>query len=134
MADAILWPDVEESVLNYLRPAIAASGLAFAGDVETVNALPKPRPNYAVTVRNDGGPPASTVFADVRLGVSVWAPTKPEAVDLAARVTAALNGAAEAGTTPFVESSATVAYEVADESGQPQMYLTATLRVRGTNL
>lgn len=131
---AILWPDVEAALINYLSPALAASPLSFAGDIFVGNLLPNPRPDYAVTVRNDGGPGALTVFADLRIGINVWALTKADAVDLAAYVVAYLNGAPESAAAPFSNVTASVAYEVPDDSGQPHLYLTATLRVRGTTL
>lgn len=131
---AILWPDVEAALIDYLAPAIAASSLSFAAEVQVGNMLANPRPEYAVTVRNDGGPPTETVFADVGIGVNIWAPTKPEAVDLAAMVTALINGMPDAGTTPFVNATASLGYEIADDSGQPHYYLTASLTVRGSNL
>lgn len=131
---AILWPDVEAELLDYLAPAMAASSLAFADEVVVRDELPNPRPDYAVIVRNDGGPPAQTVFADLRAGFNIWAPSKADAVDLAAVVTALLNGMPEAGTTPFVNARASVGYPIPDDSEQPHYYLTADLRIRGIKL
>lgn len=131
---AILWPDVEATTLGYLRPRILASPLAFAADVHVGDVLPNPRPDYAVIIRNDGGPAVADVRGTARLGVNIWAPIKAECVDLANYVTALLNGMAEANVTPCARSTATLGYPVADDSGQPHMYLTAELTFRGVNL
>lgn len=130
---AILWPDPEAALINYLRPAIVASALTFAADVAVGRVLPSPRPEYAVTVRSDGGPVADSVFADVRFGLNVWAPTKAEAVDLAAYVTA-LVGVAHEADTPFANATVAVAFEIPEDSGQPHLYTTATLRLRGSDI
>lgn len=135
---AILWPDIEAALVDYLAPLVAASSLPFADDVRVSNTLTDepgdPRPDYAVTVRNDGGPMSETVFADVRLGINVWALEKHEAVDLAALVSAWINAMPEASGNPFVGASIGVAYEIPESSGQAHLYAPATARVRGINL
>lgn len=140
---AILWPDVEATTLGYLRPRILASPLTFAADVHVGDTLPSPRPDYAVIIRSDGGPAVADVRGTARLGVNIWAKPgvengvqryRSECVDLANYVTALLNGMAEANVTPCTRSTATLGYPVADDSGQPHMYLTAELTFRGVNL
>ena len=135
---AILWPDVEAATVAYLRPLIVASALPFAADVRVSDRLTDrdgdPRPDYAVIVRHDGGSPTDTVFTASRIGVNVWALTKPEAVDLAALVTALMNGAPGDSGGPIAGADANVAFTVPDASGQPHLYLTAIVQVRGTVL
>ncbi|MCB2411792.1 hypothetical protein LGT39_02875 [Demequina sp. TTPB684] len=131
---AILWPDVEAALITHLKPRIALLPLVFAPDVDVSNALADPRPDYAVTVRNDGGPPTATVFADVRAGLNVWALEKQNAVDLAAYLTALINSMPGLGDSPFVNAIAGVASEIAEASDHTHLYLTASLRVRGIDL
>lgn len=138
---AILWPDAEAVTLDYLRPLILTAPFAFAAQVKVRDNVTTratdgtvSRPDYAVTVRNDGGPIVGDVRATARLGVNVWAPTKAEAVDLANYVAALVGGMAEANVTPAVRSTTSVPYAVPDDSGQPHMYFTAELVLRGTNI
>lgn len=130
----VIFPDAAAAFCSYLVATISASPLAFAANVDVATSLKNPRPTYAVTVRCDGGPPAETVFSDLRFGINVWAPTRDEAVDLANVVTALVNSMAESHATPFVDSTATVANEVPEQAEAAHMYLTATARLRGTDL
>lgn len=138
MAEAILWPDVEAAVIAYLKPRIAAAPLPFAADVRVATKLTDKdgdaRPQWAVIVRNDGGSKFETVFADVSVALNIWGADPINTPMLAGYVGALMNSIAESGVTPFTRASAGVAYPIPEESGQPHLYLTASLAVRGVNL
>jgi hypothetical protein len=128
----IVWPDIEAAFITYMQAALDARAEDFASDVTVGNLMPAIRPDRAVIVRDDGGPPLGDVRAVARLGVQVWASDAADCSDLAALVTALINDWPDG--TPVVKASASRAYPVLDESGQPQRYLTAEVWVRGTNL
>lgn len=138
---AILWPDAEVVTLDYLRPLIMSGPFAFAVQVKVRDTVTTKnadgtvtRPDYAVTVRNDGGTVLGDVRATVRLGINVWAKTKAEASTLARYVAALVGGMAEANTTPVLRSTASTPQPVPDDSGQPHFYLTAEIVLRGADL
>jgi hypothetical protein len=128
----IVWPDIEAAFIAYMDPALDARPESFASGVFVGNVMPAIRPDRAVIVRDDGGPSLGDVRAVARLGVQVWAIDAADCSDLAALVTALINDWPDGA--PVVKATASRAYPVRDESGQPQRYLTAEVWVRGTNL
>ena len=114
------WPDVEAVLVAHL-----AGGL---DGVHVSTVLPNPRPAAAVTVRSDGGPSLGDVRGLARFGVTVWAETDEGAADLASSVAGLITGWTGG---PVVSARAGLPYRLADESGQPSMYLTGELVVRG---
>lgn len=132
MGAAVLWPDVEAAAVAYLSTALGELSQPVTSGVHVSTRLPNPRPERAVIVRDDGGPPLGDVRAVARIGVNVWAATDADAADLAAIVTALINGWPDG--KPVIRAVAGRANQVPDDSGQPLRYLTAEVWVRGTNL
>lgn len=133
MQPAVLFPDVEMWATGYLRAALAARSEPVTDGVKVGVKVPKQRPGRFVTVRRDGGPRLDVVREAARLGVNVWALTEKDASDLAALVRALLG--ASAGEGPVLRArELSGPSPIADESGQPRMFLVVELTVRGTRL
>ena len=127
---AVLFPDVEALLVDYLTEALADRDETFVAGVVVGRALVSPRPARAVTVRDDGGPFLGDVRATARLGVNVWAQTPADVMDLANLVSALLTDSE--GYGPIRQSSASRPVRIEDSSKQPLCYLTAELIVRGS--
>lgn len=128
----VVLPDVKAVVLAHIRSSLAARPEPFAQGVVVKGDLPDPRPERAVTVRDDGGSRLPDVRGVARLGINVWAKNEADATDLANLVSAIVAGAENVG--PIRRASASRPMEVEDPSGQPNRYLTAELTVRGVSL
>lgn len=132
MAFPVILPDIEAVLVPYLSTALAARSEPYAAGVDVSTLLPDPRPERAVTVRDDGGGRPGDVRGTCRVGVNVWGGTDAEAMDLGNLVSALIVDARNHG--PIRDASATRPMRIADESGQPHVYLTAELIVRGVSL
>lgn len=127
----IVWPDVEQAAVDYLTAALAARPEPVTDDV-TVSTK-RTADARQVIVRDDGGPVLGDIRAVNRLGVTVLAATRDDAVDLAA-IVVALIGAWPDGVPVARINALSRPSWTADESGSPELYLTAELVVLGTNL
>lgn len=132
-AIAVVWPDIEAAFITYMKAALAARAESYASGVTVSNLMPATRPARAVVVRDDGGPVLDDVRAIARLGVNVWAATPADCSDLASLVVALLM-AWPNGNATILAASLSRPYPIADQSGQPQRYLTAELTIRGAGL
>ncbi|MET4094567.1 hypothetical protein [Arthrobacter sp. UYCu712] len=144
MASSVIFTDVELFLAHHIKDrldAIAAGppGLhqALAADVYVGNQHPPTRRPKSVVVRDDGGPTTGIVTAQTSAGFTVLAgdddnPGK-EATDLALLVAAIVAGSP--GTEPGNPVAAVLTmngpFKVADPSGQPRRYFTASLAVTG---
>lgn len=129
---AVILPDVKSAILDHIRSTLATRLEPFAEGVVVKGKLPDPRPDRAVTVRDDGGNSLGDVRGASRLGVNVWATSEADATDLANLVRAIVAGSENVG--PIRSATASLPAEVADSSGQPLRYFTAELIVRGVSL
>lgn len=129
---AALVPDTLAALLTHLRVALAARPEPVAAGVAVRRVLPDPRPDRAVTIRDDGGPRLDQHRARGRYGVTVWAESEAAAADLSALVSAILSSASGVGHIRSIRASMGAA--VADSSGHPSRYLTVEAILRGGNL
>lgn len=128
----VLFPDVEMHLITYLRGALSARPEPFVTGTWVGNLLPQTRPQRAVLVRDDGGPTLGDVRAVARLGINVFAQSQADVADLA-NLASAIIGASADGK-PVVRATTTRPYSVTDDAGQPRMYFTSELVVRGQSL
>lgn len=130
---AVVYPDVETAVRQYLLEALAAREEPYAADVTVNWKLPDAIPARFVWVRDDGGPDATPVTKTTRLGVNVFAGGRDETIDLANLVRALLKAAP--GWGPFTSAgSFTGPAPVEDPTGRARFYITCELHVRGAPL
>jgi len=132
MAFPVVLPDIEALLVAYLNSELATRPELYASGVHVSTLLPDPRPDRAVTVRDDGGGRPGDVRGHCQVGVNVWGASDGEAMDLGNLVSALIVGCV--GHGPVREATATRPMRILDESGQPRVYLTAQLTVRGTSL
>lgn len=133
---AILHEDIEAQQVAFLAAALDARPEPVTSAVGVRNRVPAgnatdPRPTRLVTVRDDGGPSLGDVRAVARMGYNVWAEDEGAASDLANLVAALVAGCADGD--PVVRAVVTRPYSVPDD-GRWNLYFTAELWVRGTNL
>lgn len=128
----ILFPDVEAHLISTIRAALLARTEPVTANVWVGNVLPKPAPERAVLVRDDGGPHLGDVRGVARLGVNVWAGSHEDVSDLANLVSAIVGGSADGA--PVVRATASRPYSVTDDAARPRHYFTAELIVRGSAL
>ena len=128
----ILWPDVEALVCTRLRSLLSARSEPHAQGVWVSNAVPDPRRDRMVIVRRDGGT-ARGERDRARLTVRCWATTPKDAADLG-RLTAALLQSLPGlgGVLQVIPVSGPT--RLPDESGQPSVYLTTEVHMRGEQL
>ncbi len=120
MYGAELFPDVEATLVTFLRAALTARAEPYAADVHVSNALPNPRPARAVIVRRDGGRRLDNIREAARVGVNVWAATEKDANDLSRMVSALLHSQAP---VPVMHVDTISALSpLSDESGQPRRF------------
>lgn len=75
----VVFPDAEETMINYLRPFLPTAPKPW-----TIHrATPNPRPPRFVTVLRQGGT-ADRIFDRPRLAIFAWAASDTEAKDMAA--------------------------------------------------
>lgn len=129
----VVFPDVEQWAVGYLRTFLDDRTEDFAHDVDVDVKTPELIPARLVTVRDDGGQRRPGVTKTASLGINVWAERRKDASDLARLVAAALE--ASAGHGPVVAHLATSGpYPVGEESEKPRRYVSVDLIVRGSAL
>jgi alkylated DNA nucleotide flippase Atl1 len=131
----VIFPDIELFTTTYLRAALAARPEPVTTGVYVSNKVPTTRRDRMVIVRRDGGFRVSAVLDAARVSVQVFGKTDQEATDLARLVRALLHNATTDSTAPVtrvVDQSGPS--PVADESGQPLMFLVVELYTRGSAL
>ena len=130
---AIAPPDIILWATGYFRAALAARTEPVATAAFVSDEIPNPRRPVMVVIESDGGPRLDYVRSAVRLRFQVWGVTKKDATDLAlivyALVAACPNGAPVCGVSALAGP-----WRVADESGQPKMFLTCELILRGATV
>lgn len=130
---AIAPPDIILWATGYFRAALAARTEPVATAAFVSDEIPNPRRPVMVVIESDGGPRLDYVRSAVRLRFQVWGATKKDATDLAlivyALIAACPNGAPVCGVSALAGP-----WRVADESGQPKMFLTAELLIRGVTV
>ena len=122
-----LLPDAELELINLIRPALATAG--WSGTTVT-NTVPRPRLPQMVIVRRDGGNSPDIARDLARMSVQVWARTEKDCADLAAVVRALLRDTLGQGPVRKVEELSGPT-RIADQSGQPLMYLVYEITLRG---
>ena len=124
---AVIPPDVETEVVDYLR-----ARLSERGDTAQVSNRYDGQ-TEAVWVRDDGGPFVSPVTKASRLGVNVFASTRDAAIDRANLVYALLRFSPGHGViVRAVPESFTGPVPI--EDARPRFYLTCELHFRGSAL
>ena len=130
---AIAPPDVILWATTYFRAALAARLEPVAAAAFVSDEVPNPRRAVMVVIESDGGPRLDFVRSTVRLRFQVWAGSKKDVTDLAL-ILYALVAACPNGAPVCAVSALAGPWRVVDESGQPKMFLTAELVVRGSTL
>jgi len=129
VAELIVFPDVEQLLIDYLTPSLA---------VPVGTAVPNPRPTSFVTVNRFGGPRRGLVVDDAQLGFEYWAERESQAAQLAQLVRAhinALQGQRVNGVQVYrVREFAGPANLPDPLSGQPRYVQQFGVQVRGTAL
>lgn len=130
---AIIYPDVELLLCDYLRTRLAARPEPYAAGVYVGITIPGTRRDRMVIPRRDGGTEGE-MRDQARLSFQIFAKSEQDANDLARLVLALLR--AMPATVPAVihvsvQSGPTV---IPDESGQPMRYVVAEVHTRGADL
>lgn len=140
----VIFSDVEMFLAHHIQgrlEGIAAGPpsrhQSLAEGVYVGNTHPPTKRAKAVVVRDDGGPTAGIFTKQVNAGFTVLAGDDPsqaqDATDLALLVAAIVAGCPglEPGNPVAAVPSMNGPYKVADPSGQPRRYFTATLALAG---
>lgn len=131
LAQTVAPPDVVLLVTGYLRDLLAGRPETYAQGVLVAGSVPSPRRDRMVVVEDDGGNrlPGRVLFAQ-RVRLQVWGAKPQEARNLALLaygLMLALPGTGGVLSVP----AASGPFSVADPSGQPKMFATFELVVRG---
>lgn len=81
---AVLYPDAEKVVLDYLRPLIAGRPETYLPGLVLGNYVPSPRPDRFLKVRRSGGVESAPTISSPRVDFESWALTWADAHDIAA--------------------------------------------------
>lgn len=130
---AIVYPDVEGLVCDYLRAALVGRSEAYATDVYIDIKIPNPREPVMVIPRRDGGSEGE-LRDQARVSFQVFAESEQDANDLAALVLAllrAMPGQVADVLQVAVQSGPTA---VGDPSAKPKRYIVAEIHTRGAQL
>ena len=73
----VIQPDIELWATTWLRAQLTARAESYAAGVFVSNSVPTTRRDRMVIVRHDGGLRASALLELSRIGVQVWAKTRP---------------------------------------------------------
>lgn len=130
---AIAPPDIILWAMGYFRAALEARPEPVASSADVLDEVPNPRRPRMVVIESDGGNRLDTVRFAQRLRFQVWGSTKQEAADLAL-IVYALTASCPTGLPVSAVSNLAGPFRVADESGQPKMFFTAELVVKGSVL
>lgn len=121
----VLYPDAEQTVIDYLRPLVDPIHVGIR--------IPNPRPNRFLQVRRAGGV-ADQLIDRARLDVFAWADTEPAAHDLAMQVRRHLAAMPGLRNGVRVTDAAEFAgpLPAPDDSQQPRWLVTYEIALRGT--
>lgn len=123
------WPDAVGLVVAYLDAALTPTAVS--------SRVPNPRPGEFVQVRRVGGPADPPVRDRPRLDVFAWAPTDPDAMDLAYTVRELLwllPGTDLLGPVVYrIEETLGPRQDDDDTTGTPRVWATYSLTLRANN-
>lgn len=132
MMQAVVFPDVELEVVDYLRAALAARPEAFAAATVDIR-VPSPIPARLVQVRRDGGTRLDQTREAARMTINVFAANEADVTDLA-RLCRALLWAAPDGDPIVRVDDISGPVAIPDESQRKRRFFTVEVIVRGENL
>ncbi|HKY57663.1 MAG TPA: hypothetical protein VJL80_06470 [Aeromicrobium sp.] len=129
---AIVFPDVELVVVEYLRAALAARPESFA-DAKVDIRVPSTVPPRLVWVRRDGGTRQEATREVARVSINIFAGTEADATDLA-RLVRALLWAAPDGDPILRVNDFSGPVAIPDESQRKRRFFGVEVHIRGENL
>jgi hypothetical protein len=134
MAQPILFPDVEQLVVDYLTEQYTARGVAATAHT----AVPNPRPVLFTLVPRLGGTTRNIVVDQPTLGIECWGPTAGAAFELCALTRALVGGLAGqtlAGVMFYAVAELAGPTQLPDpDSNQARYVYTPSLTCRGASL
>jgi hypothetical protein len=81
---AVLYPDAEQVVIDYLRTQLGQRSEPFLSGLILGNFVPSPRPDRFLKVRRSGGISTAPTVSKPRIDIEAWAITWADAQDIAA--------------------------------------------------